>query len=162
MPNQNNKKNIFVTQPSLAPLEDYVEKLENIWATGVMTHNGPLVREFEQKIAEKLQLNDFITCTNGTIAIQLAIKALAIKGEIITPAFSWIATVSAIKWEGCTPVFCDVDPKTLNIDTNKIEALITNSTVAIMPVHVFGNPCEVKEIERIAEKHIGLSMMQLL
>ena len=105
MPNQNNKKNIFVTQPSLAPLEEYVEKLENIWATGVMTHNGPLVREFEQKIAEKLQLNDFITCTNGTIAIQLAIKALAIKGEIITPAFSWIATVSAIKWEGCTQFF---------------------------------------------------------
>ncbi len=91
--------------------------------------------------------------TNGTIALQMAIKALDLKGEIITTPFTWIATVSAIKWESCKPVFCDIDPDTLNINPEGIEPLITEDTVAIMPVHVFGNPCDVIEIEKIAEKY---------
>lgn len=152
MSNKNNTP-IYVTKPSLASLEDYTALLKGVWERGILTHNGPLVQEFEKRLEEKLSLSNFVVVNNGTIAIQMAIKALELEGEIIVPAFTWIATVSAIKWEHCTPVFCDMNPNTLNIDTSKIEALITEKTVAIMPVHVFGNPCDVEEIDRIAKKH---------
>lgn len=146
-------KKIFVTQPSLAPLEEYAEILKGVWERGILTHNGPLVQKFEKEIAAKLKLNDFVAVTSGTIAIQMAIKALGLKGEIITTPFTWIATVSAIKWEGCEPVFVDIEEDTLNIDPEKIEEKITEKTVAIMPVHVFGNPCDVDRIEELAKKH---------
>lgn len=149
---QNNQP-IYVTQPSLPPLEEYVDYLKGVWQSGILTHNGPLVQEFEKKLCNTLDIENFVTVTNGTIAIQMAIKALELKGEIITTPFSWVATISAIKWEGCTPVFCDIDPETLNIDPDEIEALVTDKTVAIMPVHVFGNPCNVEQIEAIAQKH---------
>lgn len=148
-----NDKPIYVTKPSLPPLEEYMEILSGVWDRGILTHNGPLVQKFEKDLASKLNINNFVAVTSGTIAIQMAIKALELKGEIITTPFTWIATVSAIKWEGCTPVFCDIDAKTLNIDPAKIEALITEKTVAIMPVHVFGNPCDVDAINSIAKKH---------
>lgn len=148
-----NNKPIFVTQPSLAPLEEYVQILEGVWERGILTHDGPVLQQLEKEFCEKLKLKNFVAVLNGTIAIQMAIKALELKGEIITTPFTWVATVSAIKWEGCTPVFCDIDPESLNIDASKIEALITDKTVAIMPVHVFGTPCDVYEIERIAKKH---------
>lgn len=151
--NEQNDNPIYVTQPSLSSLDDYVEYLKGIWETGILTHNGPLVQKLEKEICNKLLLKNFITTTNGTVAIQMAIKALDLKGEIITSAFSWVATISAIKWEGCTPIFCDIDPETLNIDPLKIESLITKDTVAIMPVHVFGNPCEVEHIEKIAKRY---------
>lgn len=146
-------KPIYVTQPSLPPLEEYTELLQSVWRSGILTHNGPLVQRLEKELCDKLKLENFATVTNGTIAIQMAIKSLELKGEIITTPFSWIATISAIKWEGCTPVFCDIDPETLNMDPTKIEALITDKTVAIVPVHVFGNPCDVEAIEAIAKKH---------
>lgn len=146
-------KPVFVTMPSLAPLEEYVELLKGVWDRGILTHNGPLVQRFERDLAQKLNINNFIAVSNGTISIQMAIKALELKGEIITTPFTWIATLSAIQWEGCTPVFCDIDPETLNIDTSKIEDLITDKTVAIMPVHVFGNPCDVEGIEKIANNN---------
>lgn len=146
-------KPIYVTQPSLAPLEEYVEILKGVWERGILTHNGPLVQKLEKKICEKLGTQNFVAVSNGTIALQMAIKALELKGEIITTPFTWIATVSAIKWEGCKPVFCDIEPETLNIDPNKIEAYITDKTVAIMPVHVFGNPCDVEAIDIIAKKY---------
>ncbi len=146
-------KPIFVTMPSLAPLDEYVELLKQVWESGILTHNGPLVQELERQLCNTLNLPHFVAVANGTIAIQMAIKALQLKGEIITTPFTWIATVSAIQWEGCIPVFCDIDPQTLNIDPAKIEALITPDTVAILPVHVFGNPCDVEAIESIAKKH---------
>jgi dTDP-4-amino-4,6-dideoxygalactose transaminase len=146
-------KPIYVTQPSLAPLEEYVELLKGVWERGILTHNGPLVQQFEKDLAAKLGIQNFVAVTNGTVALQMAIKALGLKGEIITTPFTWIATVSAIKWEGCTPVFCDIEPDTFNIDPTKIEELITEKTVAIMPVHVFGNPCDVDAIDAIAKKH---------
>ena len=96
--------------------------------------------------------------SNGTIALQMAIRALGLKGEIITSPFTWVATVSAIKWEGCTPRFCDINPETLNLDPSKLEACITPDTVAIMPIHVFGNPCDVDAIQAIADKH-GLKVI---
>lgn len=146
-------KSIFVTQPSLAPLEEYTEILKGVWESGILTHNGPLVQRLEKELAEKLGLVNFLAITNGTLAIQMAIKALELQGEVITTPFTWIATVSAIKWERCTPVFCDIDPDTLNIDATKIEALITDKTVAILPVHVFGNPCDVEAIDKVAKKY---------
>lgn len=147
------QKPIYVTMPSLAPLEEFTELLKGVWERGILTHNGPLVQQLEKDISSKLGLQHFVAVSNGTIAIQMAIKALALQGEIITTPFTWVATISAIKWENCTPVFCDIDAETLNMDPEKIEALITDKTVAIMPVHVFGNPCDVEAIERIAKKH---------
>lgn len=152
------KKPVFVTQPSLAPLEEYTELLKGVWDRGILTHNGPLVQELEKELCNKLGLKHLSVVANGTIAIQMAIKALQLKGEIITTPFTWVATISAIQWEGCTPIFCDVDPETLNIDPSLIEQYITKDTVAIMPVHVFGNPCDVESIQKIADKH-GLKVI---
>lgn len=149
---------IYVTQPSLAPLEEYTALLQEVWATGILTHNGPMVKRLEAELEAWLVVKHFKLVTNGTIALQMAIKALELKGEIITTPFTWVATLSAIKWEGCTPVFCDIEPDTFNIDPTKIEAAITDRTVAIMPVHVFGNPCDVEAIESIAQKH-GLKVI---
>jgi len=152
------EKPIYVTQPSLAPLEEYTELLAQVWESGILTHNGPMVQRLERELCEWLDVEHFVAVTNGTVAIQMAIKALEIQGEIITTPFTWVATLSAIKWEGCTPVFCDIEPDTFNIDPAKIEAAITDKTVAIMPVHVFGNPCDVEAIEGIAQKH-GLKVI---
>ena len=118
-----------------------------------MTHNGPLLRKFEHDVAEWHGLQHHTVVVNGTIALQLAIRALGLKGEIITSPFSFIATTSAIMYEGCTPVYADINPETLNIDPAAIEAAITDKTVVIMPVHVFGNTCEIEAIEAIAKKH---------
>jgi len=147
------EKPVYVTSPSLAPLEEYMRVLESAWESGILTHNGPLVRKLEQELMAYLGIKNLVIVTNGTIALQLAIKALRLKGEIITTPFTWIATVSAIQWENCTPVFVDIDPGTFNIDPGKIEDAITHRTCAIMPVHVFGNPCEVEKIEDIARRH---------
>mgnify|MGYP003948465731 CR=1 FL=1 len=144
---------INVTSPSMAPLEKFVEQLRSIWESGILTHNGPHVQRLERDLSDNLGISDYIAVTNGTVALQMAIKALKLQGEIITPAFTWIATVSAIKGEGCTPVFCDIDENTLNISTKKIEDLITEKTVAIMPVHVFGNPCNIVELQKISVKY---------
>lgn len=144
---------IHVTQPSLAPLEEFTELLKQVWESGILTHNGPMVQRLEKELCAWLGLRNCAVVTNGTIAIQMAIKALELKGEIITTPFTWVATLSAIKWEGCTPVFCDIEADTLNLDPSKIEAAITDQTVAIMPVHVFGNPCDVEVIKTIAQKH---------
>jgi dTDP-4-amino-4,6-dideoxygalactose transaminase len=149
------KKNkpIYVTQPSLAPLDEFMEILKIPWESGILTHNGPLVQKLEKELCKELKIKHFIAVTNGTFALQMAIKAFGLQGEIITTPFTWIATMSAIIWEGCTPVFADIDKDTLNIDPQNIEDKITENTVAIMPVHVFGNPCQIEAIEAIASKH---------
>lgn len=153
------KKPIYVTKPTLAPLSDLQPYLERIWSTGVMTHNGPLVQQFEKEFASWAGVTNLVTVCNGTVAIQMAIKALGLEGgEIITTPFTFIATLSAIQWERCVPVFVDIDPETLNIAPAKIEKKITSKTVAILPVHVFGNPCEIEAIETLAKKH-GLKVI---
>jgi dTDP-4-amino-4,6-dideoxygalactose transaminase len=149
---------IHVTHPTLAPLSDVVPLLEQVWSSGVMTHNGPLVQRFERECVEQLGLNCMVAVSNGTIAIQMAIRALGLSGEIITSPFTFVATINAILWERCTPVFVDIDPETLNIDPAKISAAITSRTVAIMPVHVFGNPCEVDQIQAVADAY-GLKVI---
>ena len=146
-------KNIYVTMPTLAPLEEVNELLKGIWTSGIMTHNGPLVQRFEKECAKHLGVSQMVTCVNGTMGLQMAIRALKLKGEIITTPFTFIATINSILWEGCTPVFVDIDPETLCIDSAKIEEKITYHTVGIMPVHVFGNCCDIEAIEAIAKKH---------
>lgn len=147
-------KKIFVTQPTLAPLDELNEYLKSIWASGIMTHNGPLVQRFEKEVGEHLGVENVVSCVNGTFALQMAVRALGLRGgEIITTPFTFIATCSAIIWEYCTPIFVDIDPETFNIDPKKIEEKITYHTVAIMPVHVFGNACDIEAIDSIARKH---------
>jgi dTDP-4-amino-4,6-dideoxygalactose transaminase len=144
---------INVTKTFLPPLEDYVSYLAGIWERVHLTNQGPLVTQLEQELKGYLGVKHFIFCNNGTIALQIALKALNITGEVITTPFSYVATTSSILWENCTPVFVDIRPDDLNIDAVKIEAAITPNTKAIMAVHVYGNPCEVEKIERIAQKH---------
>lgn len=151
-------KPIYVTQPSLAPLEEFNVYLQQIWNTGIMTHNGPLMQQLEREISDLLAVPDTICLANGTVAMQLAIRAMDLDGEIITTPFSFIATANAIAWERCTPVFVDIDPDTWNIDPGKIEEAITDKTVAILPVHVFSAPCDVERIQQIADKH-GLKVI---
>lgn len=147
-------ENIYVTQPTLAPLEEVYELLKGIWDSGIMTHNGPLVKRLEKEVGEFLGVRNVVSCVNGTIALQMAIRALNLKrGEIITTPFTFIATCNAILWEHHTPIFVDIDPETFNIDPAKIEEKINYHTVAIMPVHVFGNPCDIDAIDAIALKY---------
>lgn len=149
------KKNkpIYVTKPFLAPLTEYTSLLQDIWDCAILTNDGQFVNQFEQKICEQIGVSNYTSFTSGTIALQAALKALNLNGEIITTPFTWIATVSAIKIERCKPIFCDIDEETLNIDIKKIENHITEKTVGIMPVHVFGNPCDIDGIKRIADKY---------
>lgn len=149
---------INVTKPYLPPFEEYVGYLEGIWQRNWLTNNGPLVNELELQIKEHLGLSHLLYCSNGTIALQMAIKALDLKGEIITTPFSYVATTSCIAWEGCTPVFVDIDPKTMNINPGLIEAAITKNTVGIMATHVYGNPCDIDAIQAVADKH-GLKVI---
>lgn len=149
---------IEVTRPSLASLAEYTAYLETIWDTGVMTHNGPMVQQLEKELCEYLKLKNVICVSNGTCALQLAIRALDITGEVITTPFSYIATANIIAWERCRPVFVDITPDTWNLDPSKIEENITSATSAILPVHVFGAPCNVERIQNIAAKH-GLKVI---
>jgi dTDP-4-amino-4,6-dideoxygalactose transaminase len=132
---------------------EYVEYLNGIWSRNWLTNNGPLVNELELKLKEYLDLPHLLYLNNGTIALQIAIKALDLKGEIITTPFSYVATTSAIKWEGCEPVFVDIDPNTWNVDPSKIEAAITPKTSGILVTHVYGNPCDIDQIADIAKRH---------
>ncbi|MDB5177148.1 MAG: aminotransferase DegT [Candidatus Saccharibacteria bacterium] len=144
----------FVTKSFLPPIDEYKEYVDRIWDNGLLTNQGPLLQEFENKVGSYLSVDNFHFVTNGTLALQLAIRALDISdGEIITTPFSYVATTSAILWEGASPVFVDIDPDTLCIDPDKIEAAITKKTKAILAVHVFGNPCDIDSIEKIAKKH---------
>lgn len=146
-------KQINVTQTFLPPIQEYTELLSSAWGNKWITNRGGLVLELESKLKHLLNLDNLITTTNGTIPLQLAVKLLGNSGEIITTPFSYVATTSSIVWGNCTPVFVDIDPIYLTIDENKIEAAITERTSAILATHVFGNPCNVEAIEKIAQKH---------
>ena len=144
---------IPVTKPFLPPSEEYQHLLMGIWQRQWLTNMGPLASQLEMELKSFLQLKHLLFVTNGTVALQMAIKALDLKGEIITTPFSFVATTSSIVWEGCTPVFVDIDAESLNIDADQIEAAITDKTSAILATHVYGNPCDVEKIEEIAKKH---------
>lgn len=143
---------INVTKTFLPPLDEYIQYLEKIWASGWVTNNGNLVTELESRLAEYLGVPYLQFISNGTIALQLALKALEVTGEVITTPFSYVATVNSILWEHCTPIFVDIEERTFGIDAEKIEAAITERTRAILPVHVYGYPCDVDKIQTLAEK----------
>lgn len=144
---------IPVTKPFLPPIEEYQASLSGIWERRWLTNMGPLSSKLEMEIKEFLRLKHLLFVTNGTVALQMAIKALNLKGEIITTPFSFIATTSSIVWEGCVPVFVDIDKDSLCIDPAKIEEAITDNTTAILATHVYGNPCDVVAIGKIAKKY---------
>lgn len=144
---------IPVTKTTLPPINEYIQYLEGIWHTSQLTNNGPLCRQLAVEIAGFLGLANLELVSNGTIAIQLAIKALDLHGEIITTPYSYVATTSSILWEGCEPAFVDIEPQTFCIDPDLIEAAITEKTSAILATHVYGYPCDVIKIQKIADRH---------
>jgi dTDP-4-amino-4,6-dideoxygalactose transaminase len=144
---------INVTKTFLPPQEEFQAILKKAWDSGWITNRGVLVKELESKLKTYLGVSNIIATTNGTLPLQIAIKALGLKGEIITTPFSYVATTSSIVWEGCVPVFVDIHPEYLTIDETKIEAEITEKTSAILATHVFGNPCNVEVIKAIAIKY---------
>jgi len=144
---------INVTKTFLPPQKDYSAILKRAWDKNWITNRGSLVLELEEKLKSHLEVSNIIATTNGTLPLQLAIKALKLKGEIITTSFSYVATLSSIVWEGCTPVFVDSHPEYLTIDETQIEAAITPKTSAILATHVYGNPCNIEAIKQLAKKH---------
>lgn len=151
-------KSTFVTQPSLPPLVEFTEYLKDIWDSKQLTNNGKYHQQFEKELAEYLGVKYLSLFSNGTLALITALQTLRITGEVITTPFSFVATTHALHWNGIKPVFCDIEPYTFNLDPEKIEAAITPKTTAIMPVHVYGNPCDVKRIQEIADKY-GLKVI---
>jgi len=147
------RETITVTKPDLPPLEEYVKYLKVIWESRWLTNNGEFVQLLEKKLKEYLKVKNLVLLSNGTLALHLAIKALDIKGEVITTPFTFSATTNVILWEGLKPVFADIDPETFNIDPEDVRRKITDKTSAILAVHVYGNPCYVEELQEIAEKY---------
>ncbi len=148
---EKSSKIIHVTQPSLPVLDEFVDSLKKIWDSKQLTNNGSFHQEFEKELAEYLGVKYVSLFANGTLALVSALQVLRISGEVITTPYSFVASTHALWWNGITPVFVDIEPETCNIDYKKIEAAITPKTTAILPVHVYGNPCNVSEIEKIAD-----------
>lgn len=153
-----NEKQITVTSPLLPDLEEFHALLKEIWDSKWVTNNGSFHKQLEKELAEYLKVPYISLFTNGTLPLLTALQALRITGEVITTPYSFVATTHSIWWNGCKPVFVDVDPATGNMDSDKIEAAITNKTTAIMPVHVYGKPCDTKRIKEIADKY-GLKVI---
>lgn len=154
----NNQEKIYVTSPLLPPLEEFIPYLEKIWESKWITNNGHFHQELEQALADYLGVSFISLFTNGTLPLITALQAMRISGEVITSPFSFVATTHSLWWNGIKPVFVDIDLSTGNIDPNKIEAAITPHTTAIMPVHVYGNPCDTEAIQIIADKY-GLKII---
>lgn len=151
-------KKITVTSPLLPNLEELNELLKQIWKSRWITNNGHFHHQLEEALADYLKVPYISLFTNGTLPLITALQALRITGEVITTPYSFVATTHAIWWNGIKPVFVDVDPRTGNMDPEKIEAAITPRTTAIMPVHVYGNPCDTKRIQEIADTY-GLKVI---
>lgn len=147
------EEKILVTQSSMPDYKEYCEKIKQLWDSKWLTNVGVFHEELRENLKTYLGIDNIELFSNGHSALLVALKALNLKGEIITTPFTFVSTTNAIVDCGCTPVFCDIDKKTFTIDTNKIESLITKKTVAIMPVNVYGSICDVKKIEEIAKKH---------
>lgn len=144
---------LYVTSPSLPPLEEFIPYVQAIWESRQLTNGGRFHQQLEQALCDYLGVNYVSLFSNGTIALITALKALKIKGEVITTPYSFVATAHALKWNDLTPVFVDVDPSTFNLSPDKIEAAITPATTAILPVHCYGRPCDVAAIADIANRH---------
>ncbi|MBL8028977.1 MAG: DegT/DnrJ/EryC1/StrS family aminotransferase [Fibrobacteres bacterium] len=152
------KTPIYVTKPSLPPMEEYLPYLSKIWDTKQLANNGPFHQELEAKLCEYLKVKYISLFSNGTLALVTALQSLRITGEVITTPYSFVATTHALWWNNIKPTFVDIEPNTFNIDPEAIEAAITPHTTAIMPVHVYGNPCDVHKIKDIADSY-GLKVI---
>lgn len=146
-------KPIYVTQPYLPPLAEFLPYLERIWSSKVLTNGGPFHERLEKALCEYLGVGHVALFANGTLALVTALQALRITGEVITTPYSFVATAHSLLWNGIKPVFVDIDPVTLNLDPAKLEAAITPYTTAIMPVHCYGHPCDVDAIQKIADNY---------
>ena len=147
------KKTVYVTQPYLPALEEFIPYLEKIWDNKILTNGGPFHQQLEAALCEYLGVEHIALFTNGTIALMTALQALRVTGEVITTPYSFVATSHSLLWNGIKPVFVDIDPNTLNLDPDRIEAAITPHTTAIMPVHCYGHPCDVEAIQKIADNY---------
>jgi dTDP-4-amino-4,6-dideoxygalactose transaminase len=152
------KKPLYVTSPFLPPLAEFTEYLERIWDNHVLTNGGPFHQELEQQLCKYLGVKYISLFSNGTLALVTALQSLNITGEVITTPYSFVATTHALWWNGIKPVFVDIESETFTIDPEKIEAAITPKTTAILPVHVYGNPCNVQKIKEVADKY-GLKVI---
>ncbi len=146
-------KPIYVTQPYLPPLSEFIPYLEQIWDSKIVTNGGPFHQQLEQALCEYLGVKHIALFSNGTLALITALQALRVTGEVITTPYSFVATAHSLLWHGNKPVFVDVETDTLNLDPDKIESAITPQTTAIMPVHCYGNPCNVEAIQKIADNY---------
>jgi len=146
-----NQKPIYVTQPFLPPIEEFIPYLQKIWENKILTNGGPFHQQLEKELCDYLGVKHISLFANGTLALVTALQALRITGEVITTPYSFVATAHSLLWNGIKPVFVDIDPQTLNLDPAKIEAAITPQTTAIMPVHCYGRPCDVDAIQHIAD-----------
>ena len=153
-----NKKPVYVTQPALPPLEEFIPYLEKIWESKILTNNGPFHQQFEKELADYLGVKYLSLFANGTLALVTALQALRITGEVITTPFSFVATTHALWWNNIKPVFVDIEPDFFTLDPERIEAAITPQTTAILAVHVYGNPCRVDAIQKTADKY-GLKVI---
>jgi len=153
-----NKEQITVTKPFIPPLEEFQPYLEQIWKSGQLTNNGPMHKQLEKELAEHLGVKYISLFANGTVALVTALQALRITGEVITTPYSFVASTHALWWNNIKPVFVDVEPGHCNLDSGQVEAAITPQTTAILPVHVYGNPCNVKSIQDIADTY-GLKVI---
>lgn len=149
----NKSKPIYVTQPYLPPLEEFTPYLHQIWNNKILTNGGPFHQKLEQTLCDYLGVKHVALFSNGTLALITALQALRVTGEVITTPYSFVATAHSLLWHGNKPVFVDIEPETLNLDPSKIEAAITPQTTAIMPVHCYGNPCDVEAIQKIADNY---------
>lgn len=153
MENNKNNQSVFVTRPSMPPYEEYIEEIKQIWDARWLTNFGAIHNKFKEQLNKFLKADNVSLFTNGHMALYSAIVTLGLKGEIITTPYTFASTTHAIVQAGCTPVFCDINPDTFTIDVNKIEALITDKTSAIIPVHVYGVVCDIEKIADIAKKY---------
>src|SRR3989338_9746583 len=144
---------IYITRPILPDLELFLAKIREIWKSKILSNHGTQTQLLEEKLRELLKVKHLCLFNNGTTALLIGLKSLNLRGEVITTPFTFPATPHCLSWNNLTPVFCDIDPITMNIDPDKIESLITKKTSAILAVHVFGTPCDVKKIQKIADKH---------
>jgi len=146
-------KPVFVTQPYLPPLDEFLPYLQQIWDSKILTNGGAMHQNLEKALCDYLSIDHIALFANGTLALVTALQSLRITGEVITTPYSFVATAHSLLWNGIKPVFVDIDANTLNLDPTKIEAAITPQTTAIMPVHCYGHPCDVEAIQKIADNY---------
>ena len=158
MPIKINSEPIYVTQPALPDLQEFIPYLEQIWENKILTNNGPFHQQLEKALADFLGVPYISLFANGTLALVTALQALRITGEVITTPYSFVATTHSLWWNNIKPVFVDIEPEFGNLDPVKIEVAITPKTTAILPVHVYGNPCKVDRIQEIADTY-GLKVI---